>query len=420
MDLVGMVRHNRRAVRILVATLVSVLALGALMGQSGGDPAPPSGEGGGSWVVVMMNTGERLTGELLSEDDERIVVRVAGLRVEIPRDTIETLVRQRPLRDRYLEMRRLIDDGDVGRLLTLVEWLRVNGLYEEALAEVEHILRVEPNEPDALRQRELIRKQIELKERAGEGKDRPDDREAGPREETRRGDRRGRAPDAQLLTAEQINLIKVYEIDLADPPEVVIKRETIDKLLQGHAKHPLVPSSREGREAFHRMSERDLLDVMFRVQARELYGEVRVMSQPRAMRMFRDDVHRAWLVNRCGSIECHGGGSVWPYIDPRRSGSDESVYTNFLTLERARLADGEPLINYARPADSLLLHMGLPRDETMRPHPDVRGFRPAFRSRDDERFREAVAWIEAMYQPRPEYPIDYEPPVERPGASPER
>lgn len=409
--------HNRPLMRSLIQLFAAAALLGALLGLAGAPGDGAEGQGGAAWVLVMLHSGERLSGELVSEGEERVVVRVAGVEVEIPRDEIETLVRQRPLLERYREMRGLIDDGDVGRLLTLVEWLRVNAMYDEAMAEVQHILRVSPNEPEALRQRDLIEHQIELAEKAGDPSIRRERGEDGE-PATRRG--RGPSRDIPLLTAEQINLIKVYEVDLRDPPELLIDRATVERLLERYASHPLVPSTREGREAFHRLGRREVLDIMFRVQARDLYGEVRVLDHPNSMRLFRDTVHRTWLVNRCGSIECHGGGTVWPYIHPRRPASDETVYTNFLTLERARLESGEPLIDHMRPAESLLLQMGLPRDETARPHPDVRGWRPAFRSRSDERYVQAVEWIGSLYRPRPEHPVDYEPPVARPESGGER
>jgi len=63
--------------------------------------------------------------------------------------------------------------------------------------------------------------------------------------------------------------------------------------------------------------------------------------------------------------------------------------------------------------------MALPRERSSRPHPDVsrtagrRGWRPFFREPDDLRFRRAVRWIRLLSDPRPDYPIDYTPPVPR-------
>jgi hypothetical protein len=63
----------------------------------------------------------------------------------------------------------------------------------------------------------------------------------------------------------------------------------------------------------------------------------------------------------------------------------------------------------------LLLQFGLPKNQTVTPHPDVEGisrrWQATFDSADDRRFRDAVNWIRAMYPNRTGYPIDYTPPV---------
>jgi len=58
----------------------------------------------------------------------------------------------------------------------------------------------------------------------------------------------------------------------------------------------------------------------------------------------------------------------------------------------------------------------LPREDSLYPHPLVStsrsaAWRPVIGSVDDLPFVEAVAWINAMYRPRPDYPVSYDPPV---------
>jgi len=99
--------------------------------------------------------------------------------------------------------------------------------------------------------------------------------------------------------------------------------------------------------------------------------------------------------------------------------SDATIYTNLLILERFKLRDGTPLINYDKPEDSPLLQMALPRESSIYPHPEVtsrsgrRNAPEQFRSTEDVQFQRALDWIRAMYQPRPDYPIDYAPPLPR-------
>jgi len=155
------------------------------------------------------------------------------------------------------------------------------------------------------------------------------------------------AQRVELLDERSINLIRVYELDLNDPPRIEIERETVERFLREYADHPLVPETREGREAFHRKSAVETLDAMFRVRARDFYGEVKVIDDPRSVELFRTRVQSTWLVNNCATSRCHGGpdtGGLW--LLNRRKRSDASTYTNLLILERTSLGDGTPLIDY--------------------------------------------------------------------------
>jgi hypothetical protein len=127
-----------------------------------------------------------------------------------------------------------------------------------------------------------------------------------------------------------------------------------------------------------------------------------------------------WLVNSCATSNCHGGqdaGRLWLYN--KRSGSDQAAYTNFLILERFKLQNGMPIINYTEPANSPLLQMALPRDQALIKHPQVAGvnkgqWRAVFRGQEDERFQQALDWIKSMYEKRTDYPIDFKAPVPQP------
>lgn len=359
-------------------------------------------------VILIMKGGQRMTGLLVSRDSYAYVLRISGVDVRILRDDVEHMAVQRPALERYREIRALIDDGDVERLLQLVEWLRERALLDEAMEEVEHVLSVEPDNPEALRLRLLVSRLIALRDGAASN-----GAESAPRTPSDRPARPARAEESgfPLLTEEQINVIKVYEVDINRPPRLLVSRETVERLLQRYADHPLIPTTREGRAAFHRKPAHEILDVMFRVRARELYPEVRVIGNPESMTRFRDVVNRGWFVTSCASSACHGGDAAGPFmVYNRRSNADDAVYTNFLILERHRLSDGSPMVNYDVPERSGLLQMGLPRDDAAFPHPDVRGWRPVFRNAQDRRFRETVDWIMSMYTPRPEHPVDYTPP----------
>jgi len=358
--------------------------------------------------VITRRDGKEITGIFEDQNADRVVVRVSGVRTVIPRSQIQTVEFLAPVEDRYEDLRSTISDNDVDGLLHLAEWLRRREQYELALTEVNNALRVEPYNEQGKSMRAWLVQQIRM----------------GTREATNRGtasvpaSRRNRGSQFPMLSREEINLIRVYEINLDDPPRILIGRDVIERFMAEHAQSELIPVTRDGRESFLRAPPARILDVMFRLQARDYYPEVRVMDDPESMRLFKRNIHGAWLNNACASARCHGGehaGRLW--LQNKNVNSDATAYTNFLILERFLLADGTPLINWKEPARSPFLQMALTRSSSLNPHPDVgrgagsRGWRSVFRTTDDRRFVLAVEWLESMYRPRPDYRIDYTPPV---------
>jgi hypothetical protein len=379
------------------------------------DPSPTS-DADPPEVVVFLKDGQVITGILVEATASRIALRVAGIDTTFPASSVDRYRLLPPVLERYEEMRRAAGDNP-DLLVRLAEWLRARERYELALLEAERALAIDPNHAEARRLATLLSRQVELKRKSKQA--------SRPAADTRQSDSRAaarRPRDFPLLTDSQVNLIKVYEVNLAQPLRLIIRRDTITRLLACYAGHPLIPVTQEAREAIYRRSEREILEIMFRLQAREFYGEVRVLDQPESMRMFRDNVHGKWLMNRCATTLCHGGEEAGRLmLCNAKPGLEATFYTNFLILDRFRLEDGSPLINYDHPERSPLLHLGLPREDSLWPHPPVLRttpgsraerdlFIPAFRSQDDRQFREAVEWIRAMYRPRPNYPIDYTPP----------
>lgn len=356
--------------------------------------------------VVTLTDGRQVSGDLLEQTDERVVLLVGGVRTSFAAGDVASVVLRPSAEAEFRRMRALVDDTDFGQRLILADWLIREGAFATAESELVDLLARDPGNPGATERLVLVRAQLSLL-----------DGSRGPEEITL--DRRERTrPEFQRLSADQINLIKVFELDMRDPPPLLISRETIDKLIRLYRDHELMPATEEGREALYHLRAERVLDLMFRMRARDLYAEVKVLGHPKSMRNFRDEVHKTWLVRGCATYDCHGGqaaGRLWLYN--RQPNSDATVYTNFLILERFRLADGTPLINYEQPADSPLLQMALPTATSKSPHPPVdvlgreRRWRPLLGSPDDPRFRDAVRWIDSMYRPRPEYPISYDPPV---------
>ncbi|MBL8764479.1 MAG: hypothetical protein JNM07_09455 [Phycisphaerae bacterium] len=371
-------------------------------------------------VVVRLKDGRSVTGFLLERTDERLSIRVGRLTNSFKMDEVETIDVLPPLSERYLELRAAIGN-DPAQILTLVEWLEAREELELALSEAERAVRLDPANEDLARKKRAIERLIDL------GRKSANTRPSPGQEPVKADSPAGPAAVARafpLLSPDECNLIKVYEIDLARPPRLLIPRPAIGALIERHADSPLIPPTAEGRQALYHQSEGEQLELMFRLRARDLYGQVRVLEIPESLRRFRDDVH-PWVFNSCATTSCHGGAEAGRLqLYNRRPQAEQTWMTNFIILDRFRLADGSPILNYEAPAQSALLQLALVRAQAHPGHPTVQApaenggsrvrtkdaWRPVFQSSDDERYGAAVRWLESMYRPRPDYGVSYTPP----------
>ena len=360
-------------------------------------------------AVLTLGSGRTVTGFLIEESDEKVVIRLNGIDTTFPRARVASIRVLPPVADRYRELRAAIDDTDVRARLALAEWLRARRAYDLALDELKGVLEIEPANAQARTLHDWLAAQIALQRSAREN------RRADPADT--RPDRPARAVTAiPTLTQQDINRIRVFEFDLSSDTRVTVPAQTMRELMVRFPES--FPVSVEEREAILELPPAEQLRLLFKHRARDLYDTVKVAEDPPSMAAFKDRIHgtRGWLVNGCASTRCHGGteaGRLQLLSD--RPNADETAYTNFVILENFRLANGTPLINHAEPARSPLLHLALPRRASLYPHPEVdpqtlgEDWRYVFRSTSDRRFRESADWIGSLYTPRPDYGILYPP-----------
>lgn len=362
-------------------------------------------------VIVYTKDGRRFAGLLSASRPEEMVLRVAGVLMTLPTSDVEKYQILPPLLERYRDLKASAGT-DPEQLLRIAEWLQARDRFELALTEVNAALKSQPDHSDAKRLKILLEEQIRLKFKAAKPPAPATDPAPNPIPAAV-----NRPKNFPTLSPAHVNLIKVYELDLADNPRFLIPRETVERMLNAYAANPLVPSTQEGRDALIRRPANEILSLMFDLRAREFYTEVNVLDQPRSMVAFRDKIARTWLNNSCATTQCHGGTEAGRLVLlNQRPAADIPMYTNLLILSRFKTAKGQPLINWENPERSILLQMGLPRDKAISPHPevlsglnDIDAWKPVFRSRTDQPFRDAVAWIKRMRQPRVDWPIDYQP-----------
>lgn len=396
------------------------------------DPKP------GQTGLVYMRDGAIRRGEIVEDTYDYVLVRIEGINTKLVREAVSHVVLEPTVEERYARAKASLQPGNYEAHLMICQWLFEQRRYEYAKKELDALLS-QTEMPEARRLLTLTEAQLALAKKTEivpdeEPKSARSDEPADTRPSAEDEDASKPAVDGEpappraagpvypsdllpdkLLSAADVNVIRVYEIDFSNPPKVSVSPDTVRTLIEKYGTNKLVPSSQTGRnEMFRAAADRplDLVRLMFELRARDLYPQVQVNSEPHALNFFRQRIHDTWLMNNCATSRCHGGpegGNLFLFRKNYKS-DDRVRYTNLLILERLKLDPQWPLINYDDPESSLLIQYGLPREFARKPHPAVEGWKEAFRPTNPRMKDDAIEWIRSMMQPRPDYPVDFEPP----------
>ncbi len=356
------------------------------------DPLP------GQRGVVILSNGNRREGIIIEDGYDRAVLEIKGIRAIFRREIVDEVQLDPTFEEKYESFKLALVPGQPDAHFRLCQWLFDQQRYKLARIELKSLL----NQNSMAKARHLLTivdAQLGLMESRDSHPPTPSD---SPASQSRL------KFQENILSQNDVNLIRVYEIDFAHPPRITVRPDTIRTLLERYGDNPLVPSSQKERTALFRADPLDIVRLMFDLRARDLYSEIEVNSEPPALNLFRLRVHDSWLMNNCATSKCHGGPDAGRLFLHRRMLRDPRVrYTNFLTLERLDLGSKWPLINYQSPLDSLIIQYGLPAHEARKPHPDVHGWKPIFVGAGTQMKEDTIKWINSMMKPRPEYPIKF-------------
>ena len=364
--------------------------------------------------VITLKSGRTISGELIREDTRIVVIGIEGIETTFQRKNVANIVILPPVTERYEQLRETIAEDDVDSRLALVEWLRARRAYKLALRELEAILLIEPGNPQA----KLLQNWLSENNKLLDEKQAPASKnsKANTESEEPPNPRKYQIKRNELkpLSDDEINLMRVFEIDLRDLPQVRVPDEVMLELMRMHP-DSFSPNEDERRQLLDEPGI-EKLKLLFSLKARSLYPRVEISENPESLARFKDQVHhgRGWLINACASTRCHGGVDAGSFrlinSDPN---TDETAFTNLYIIEQTTLKNGQPLIDYKNPQRSALLQMGMIRSNALIPHPELprdypgSGFRPIFRNTRERKYQQAVDWIRSMYQPRPQYNFEY-------------
>ncbi len=363
-------------------------------------PAPTEG-------IVELLDGRQFRGLIKRDGCDTIELMMHGVPIEIERTRVAKAWVLESVASRYEQLKPMMPLERPGAHLALCRWLVAEKQWDLAIQELEAHTKMHRS-LEASRLLRVARAHQKLYE-------------ADPREPKQEQPAATSTPSPVTpVDMAAVNLIRVYEIDLNDPPQLHIAEDVRRRFLAAYTTSALLPPSETGRQQLIDGPALEVLKLIFAHRAREFYGDVEVRTEPTALRRFRQSVHDLWLVPRCGNAACHGGSDGGRFRLMRQSRLDDQIRTsNLLILDELTL-DGYPMINWEEPMDSTLIQYALPRDQADRPHPPVTGWRPTLEARQSQTTQAAIRWIESMMSsPRPDYPVASPlPAIPAPGAGP--
>ncbi|MFG0250057.1 MAG: hypothetical protein ACF8OB_14310 [Phycisphaeraceae bacterium JB051] len=386
-------------------------------------------------VELTLNNGNVISGELVSRNTQTVIVKVAGIETRYSLSNIKKYEEILTPAQEYEKKRGELKDDDLEGRYKLASWLyqekKAYDLAEKELVSLNKDFPTDQRVPLLLRivrnKRTLQKDDTRTPATATVRKVTPAATPVAPRITQTTPSSIPRTPQTnkpeythgiipvpqEALSDEQIDLIKVYEVNLNQRPRVVIKRSDLEDFIQTNIGKEGVPENRRDKDRFLRMEGYEQLAVFFRAKARDFYGKARVLGDPEVFKDFKI-LHRTYIMNRCATTDCHGGTQARGiYLFNRRPGltPDQIVYTNFYILNSYGATKGGTrydMIDRADPQRSLLLQFGMNPEDAIFPHPPVRGMQAAFtRGQEDRQYITIRNWIQSLYSPAPDYGIDY-------------
>jgi len=364
-------------------------------------------------AVIETESGQTFEGELISETDQTVVLLISGIETPVQRSNIKSITLKKSGREIFEQRRAGLEDDDLDGRFALAYDMYEMGELDLAKRETQSLLERFPDSEKVKRLDGVVADAIKLREDRAQ---RPAARPAPPApgggaEAPANGHRLDpRVLREQQLTDEQINLIRLWELpaDLSElKPRIIIPRETIETVLDEYADREAVPKGRREQNAFRTAPGWEQLPVLFSVRARELYPTVRVIEDPPVMKTFRSEI--APLYVNGYFTETFGRGAVEGLTLFGGLGDRvRAAYTDFYILHKYQQGNAY-MIDRDKPAESLLVQWGLPRDQATYKAPEAPGWRPFFSGRDDPQFTRIVDWIDSLYM-TVDYGISYSPP----------
>lgn len=341
--------------------------------------------------VLTRKDGRKFIGEVTRKNGAYEVTTDMGT-ISIPEADVSSVEDYVDPREEYERRLLAVDPGDPAEVFRFAKWCYDNKLYDEAREQLQVVLELQRDHESATLLLSLVEAELAKSDSAGRPRRRP--ARAIPEDVL-----------GQLVAQEDVEQIRLAELRRSDRVAIRFENDVLRRFLdriRGTGKF----AEEDSDKRFLRQNPVDqAVDILVNKDnlggAADLLRDINIQTNPAFMAAFKT---RIWpLVSRnCATAACHGGvegaGGLKLYNLPTQD--DRVFYTNFLILDAFETRQGR-LIDRARPAQSLILQYGLPREQATADHPTP--LPPMFRNDQDPRFRAVDAWIRSLLYPHPSY-----------------
>lgn len=373
---------------------------------------------------LILKTGDAKFGDVnQKEDTYEITLRPSGVIMTIPKSDVAEF-KPGTLKETFARKKAAVPKDDVAEMYKLARWAQQHEMNEEMGEMAREILKVRPNHAQAKLLLGLYEKNKAKTTTNGSTTTKPEDGTVIVKPPIQ-GVGLDKLP---RLTEQDINTIRLLEMQKGEQVRVRFEKDFLDKFWQGMAKQDPQFNDNSWKQFLRQPPHRQLELIMDKTPPdfyHRLSDSIHILNDPKTMEIWRSRIH-PWVLNSCGAANCHGGtdGKVpWQLINLAARNDEKIIYTNFYTTSEFAGKSGR-MLDRDRAEESLLIQYALPPEAgTTAIHPKVAGreIPIALRSKSDNTYKLIYEWIRqwdrgGLRFPKLDYHITFPPP--KAGATP--
>ena len=339
--------------------------------------------------TVKTNDGRSLTGDI-KEADGQVLITTKGGQLTIPRDQVASIAYDTNFEKEYADRYAKLATEDVAGRVELGRYAFEQKQYDRAREVLEEALRIEPANASAAEMLTIVRSQIRLGNAPPAVP--PVSRPAVTDGTTQPAGKPPAPGDKKLVDADTINLIRQRELRNSDTG---VRFQFANGVEQKFARF-----NNQKIADFRKLTPIERATDILGKGDDAMKADVKIVNDPAAIVVFRKTV-QPLILNGCSTSSCHGGGAGGViFYSP--ADNDAVSYTNFLTLAKftkkvetnSSFGSGaRAMIERGGGDRSLLANYLLSQDVAEVDHPAAGGYTGVVRSKDDQRYKAVVEWM---------------------------